>query len=197
MILLIDNYDSFTYNLYQQISTFKKSVKVVRNNSLSIEEIRNLNPEAIVLSPGPGTPAESGIIVDVVKELHQEFPILGICLGHQAIAEAFGSKVVRAGKIMHGKLSNLVYKKAGMFASLEDEIQVMRYHSLIVDPLTLPLELEVIATSQEDREIMAIQHKEFPVFGLQFHPESIGTVSGTRMIQSFLEQAGLLEVIEV
>ncbi|MDN4493295.1 anthranilate synthase component II [Ureibacillus aquaedulcis] len=195
MILLIDNYDSFTYNLYQQISSFRKSVKVFRNDSLTIEEIRQLKPEAIVLSPGPGTPSEAGITVDIVKELYKEFPILGICLGHQSIGEAFGGKVVRAENIMHGKLSNLDYKKVGMFESLDGEIQVMRYHSLIIDPATLPQDLEVIAISQGDSEIMAIQHREFPVFGLQFHPESIGTESGTRMIQSFLQQTDLLEVL--
>lgn len=194
MILLIDNYDSFTYNLYQQIATLKKSVKVVRNDSLTIEEIRKMKPEAIVLSPGPGTPSEAGITVDVVKELYKEFPILGICLGHQSIGEAFGGKVLRAQNIMHGKLSNLTYKKRGMFDSLDGEIQVMRYHSLIIDPHTLPNELEVIATSQDDNEIMAIQHKDFPVFGLQFHPESIGTECGTKMILSFLKQTDLLEV---
>lgn len=195
MILLIDNYDSFTYNLYQQISSFNKSVEVVRNDSLSIEEIRKLKPDAIVLSPGPGTPSEAGISVDVVKELYKELPILGICLGHQSIGEAFGGKIVRAENIMHGKLSTLIYKKMGMFESLDGEIQVMRYHSLIIDPHTLPEELEVIATSQGDREIMAIKHREFPVFGLQFHPESIGTEFGTRMIQSFLKQTKLLEVL--
>ncbi|KGR74598.1 anthranilate synthase component II [Ureibacillus sinduriensis] len=197
MILLIDNYDSFTYNLYQQIATLKKSVKVVRNDSLSIEEIRKMEPEAIVLSPGPGTPSEAGITVEVVRELYKEFPILGICLGHQSIGEAFGGKVVRAQNIMHGKRSNLNYKKRGMFESLDEldgEIQVMRYHSLVIDPQTLPNELQVIATSQDDGEIMAIQHKEFPLFGLQFHPESIGTKYGTRMIQSFLKQTDLLEV---
>ncbi|MFC7684707.1 anthranilate synthase component II [Ureibacillus sp. GCM10028918] len=195
MILLIDNYDSFTYNLYQQISALNKSVKVMRNDSLTIEEIRKLKPEAIVLSPGPGTPSEAGITVDIVKALYKEFPILGICLGHQSIGEAFGGNVVRAENIMHGKLSTLDYKKVGMFESLDDEIQVMRYHSLIIDPTTLPQVLEVIATSRDDGEIMAIQHKEFPVFGLQFHPESIGTETGTKMIQSFLKKINLLKVI--
>jgi len=194
MILLIDNYDSFTYNLYQQISSIGKTVKVVRNDALSIEDIRELKPEAIVLSPGPGTPVEAGITVDVVKELYKEFPILGICLGHQSIGEAFGGNIIRAESIMHGKLSRLDYQNKGMFESLEGEIEVMRYHSLIIEPASLHQDLEVIATSQDDSEIMAIQHKEFPVFGLQFHPESIGTATGTKMIESFLKHLNLIEV---
>ena len=194
MILLIDNYDSFTYNLYQQISNLGKTLKVVRNDSLTIEDIRNLNPEAIVLSPGPGTPSEAGITVEVVKELFKEFPILGICLGHQSIGEAFGGKVVRAQNIMHGKLSTLAYKKSGLFESLDGEVEVMRYHSLIIEPPSMPKDFEVMAISRDDREIMAIQHRNFPVFGLQFHPESIGTEAGTRMIESFLKQIDLLKV---
>ena len=194
MILLIDNYDSFTYNLYQQISSLDKVVKVVRNDSITIEEIRNLKPEAIVLSPGPGTPSEAGITVEVVKELYKEIPILGICLGHQSIGEAFGGKIVRAENIMHGKLSTLIYKKNGLFESMEGEIEVMRYHSLIIDPNSLPEVLEVKAISRNDREIMAVQHKDFPVYGLQFHPESIGTEAGTSMIQSFLNQIELLKI---
>ena len=193
MILLIDNYDSFTYNLYQQISSLGKIVEVVRNDALSIEDIRALKPEAIVLSPGPGTPVEAGITVDVVKELYKEFPILGICLGHQSIGEAFGGNIIRAESIMHGKLSRLDYQNKGMFESLEGEIEVMRYHSLIIEPASLHQDLEVIATSQDDGEIMAIQHKEFAVFGLQFHPESIGTETGTKMIESFLKNLNLIE----
>lgn len=194
MILLIDNYDSFTYNLYQQISKLDKSVKVVRNDSITIQEIRNLAPEAIVLSPGPGTPLEAGITVEVVKELYKEFPILGICLGHQSIGEAFGCKVVRAENIMHGKLSTIIYKKNGLFESLNGTIEVMRYHSLIIERDSIPNELEVTAISREDREIMAIQHKEYPVFGLQFHPESIGTETGTKMIEAFLKHIELMKV---
>ncbi|QCR32863.1 aminodeoxychorismate/anthranilate synthase component II [Lysinibacillus sp. SGAir0095] len=194
MILLIDNYDSFTYNLYQQISELGKAVEVVRNDSLTIEDIRKINPEAIVLSPGPGTPSEAGITVDVVRELYKEFPILGICLGHQSIGEAFGGKILRAANIMHGKLSTLAYEKKGLFESLDGNVEVMRYHSLIIDPNSLPKDLEVIAKSRDDREIMAIQHKNFPVYGLQFHPESIGTVLGSRIIESFLEQLDSIEV---
>jgi len=194
MILLIDNYDSFTYNLYQQISNLDKTVKVVRNDAITIEAIRDLKPEAIILSPGPGTPSEAGITVDIVKKLYKEFPILGICLGHQSIGEAFGGKIIRAQNIMHGKLSALTYKKRGLFESLEGKIEVMRYHSLIIEQASMPQDLEVIAFSQDDSEIMAVQHKEFPVFGLQFHPESIGTETGTKMIEAFLKHIALINV---
>ncbi|MBD8027755.1 aminodeoxychorismate/anthranilate synthase component II [Ureibacillus sp. Re31] len=186
MILLIDNYDSFTYNLYQQIASLGKNVEVVRNDAISIESIRQLKPEAIVLSPGPGTPKEAGITVTVVKELYKEFPILGICLGHQSIGEAFGGTIVRARNIMHGKLSSINYEEKGLFEKMVGDISVMRYHSLIIDRTTLHQELEIVATSEDDGEIMAIQHKQYPVFGLQFHPESIGTEKGTHLIESFL-----------
>ena len=189
MILLIDNYDSFTYNLYQQISNLGKEVKVVRNDALTIEEIRELKPEAIVLSPGPGTPKEAGITVDVVKELYKEYPILGICLGHQSIGEAFDGQIVRANNIMHGKLSKLTYEKKGLFSQLDGEVKVMRYHSLIIEPTTLHEDFEVTAISSDDQEIMAIQHKQYPVYGLQFHPESIGTETGTKMVETFLNNA--------
>lgn len=188
MILLIDNYDSFTYNLYQQISGLGKEVEVFRNDAISIDEIRKLNPEAIVLSPGPGTPEDAGITVQIVKDLYKEFPILGICLGHQSIGAAFGSEIVRANRIMHGKLSSLNYEQKGLFQHIHDEIEVMRYHSLVIEPSTLHEEFEVVATSKDDGEIMAIQHKNYPVYGLQFHPESIGTPDGTKMVEAFLQQ---------
>jgi len=188
MILLIDNYDSFTYNLYQQISMLGKEVKVVRNDELTVADIESMQPEAIILSPGPGTPTEAGITVDVVKELYKKFPILGICLGHQSIGQAFGSNIVQAKNIMHGKLSTLQYEKAGLFAQLDGEVEVMRYHSLIIEQSTLHEEFEILATSGDDGEIMAIQHKNYPLFGLQFHPESIGTEEGGLMMQAFLEQ---------
>ncbi|BDH62173.1 glutamine amidotransferase [Lysinibacillus sp. PLM2] len=186
MILLIDNYDSFTYNLYQQISSLGKDVMVVRNDALTINDIRKQHPEAIVLSPGPGTPSEAGITVDVVKELYKEYPIIGICLGHQSIGEAFGGEIVRARNIMHGKISALTYEKKGLFKDMDGELEVMRYHSLIIEPTTLHADLEIVATSADDGEIMAIQHKNYPVFGLQFHPESIGTKAGTKMMETFL-----------
>ncbi|MEK5232502.1 aminodeoxychorismate/anthranilate synthase component II [Lysinibacillus sp. FSL K6-0232] len=186
MILLIDNYDSFTYNLFQQISMLGKNVKVVRNDAITIEEIQALSPEAIILSPGPGTPTEAGITVEVIQKLHQQFPILGICLGHQSIGQAFGANIVQAQQIMHGKLSSLQYEQTGLFAQLTGDIQVMRYHSLIIEPQTLHKDFKVIATSCDDGEIMAIQHQKYPLFGLQFHPESIGTKEGSMMIQTFL-----------
>lgn len=188
MILLIDNYDSFTYNLYHQIAQFGQEVQVVRNDALTIADIRALKPDAIVLSPGPGTPAEAGITVDVVRELYKEFPILGVCLGHQAIGEAFGCEVVRAERIIHGKTSVVKYEKRGLFEQLDGEVEVMRYHSLIIKPSTVHAELEVIATAQDDGEIMAVQHISYPLYGLQFHPESIGTELGDQMIQSFLQR---------
>jgi anthranilate synthase component 2 len=187
MILLIDNYDSFTYNLYQQISALGKEVIVIRNDAITIDEIRNLNPEAIVLSPGPGIPEEAGITVDIVKHLYKEYPILGICLGHQAIATAFGSKIVQAKQIMHGKISSLHYERQDLFEQCAGPMEVMRYHSLVIDRNSLHDDFEVIATSKEDGEIMAIQHKTYPVYGLQFHPESIGTKDGTKMIEEFIE----------
>jgi anthranilate synthase component II len=188
MILLIDNYDSFTYNLYHQIAQFYPNVHVVRNDQVTIEEIRALKPKAIVISPGPGEPAEAGIIVEMIQTLYKEFPILGICLGHQAIGEAFGSTVKRAENIMHGKTSALHYTKKGLFELVEQNIEVMRYHSLIIEKESLHEDFEVIATAKDDGEIMAIQHKEYPLYGLQFHPESIGTPVGDTFMESFLEK---------
>ncbi|MGG0658521.1 anthranilate synthase component II [Rummeliibacillus pycnus] len=187
MILLIDNYDSFTYNLYQQICSLGKEVKVVRNDAITIEEIRKLQPEGIVISPGPGTPSEAGISIKVIKELHSEFPILGICLGHQSIAEAFGAKIIRAQQIKHGLFSTINHNQNGLFEKCSNNISVMRYHSLVIDKETIPPELQVSAFSEDDQEIMAIQHQKYPVFGLQFHPESIGTKDGDLMIQLFLD----------
>jgi len=187
MILIIDNYDSFTYNLFQQISMLGKSVKVVRNDVITIEEIQKLSPEAIILSPGPGTPNEAGITIEVIKELYQKFPILGICLGHQSIGQAFGANIVQAKNIMHGKLSPLQYEQTGLFAQLDGDIEVMRYHSLIIEEQTLHKDFKILATASDDGEIMAIQHKEYPLYGLQFHPESIGTKEGSMMMQAFLE----------
>lgn len=188
MILLIDNYDSFTYNLYQQIAGLGKDVKVVRNDALTIEEIEQLHPEAIVLSPGPGTPKEAGITVDVVKYFYNKVPILGICLGHQAIGEAFGGDIIQAKQIMHGKISYLQYEKKGIFEEFDGDIEVMRYHSLVIDPKTLSNEFEILATTKDDGEIMAIQHKQYHVVGLQFHPESIGTVEGTSIVSTFFDK---------
>ena len=188
MILLIDNYDSFTYNLYHQIARFGSDVQVVRNDAITIEEIRKLNPKAIVISPGPGEPKDAGIVIEMIQALYKEYPILGICLGHQAIGEAFGATVSRAKNIIHGKTSLLHYEKTGLFASFNEEVEVMRYHSLVIEESTLSEEFNIIATSADDGEIMAIQHKTYPLFGLQFHPESIGTKTGDTMIEAFIKK---------
>ena len=188
MILLIDNYDSFTYNLYQQVGSFYKDIQVVRNDKITIAEIEEMKPACIILSPGPGRPEEAGIIVDVIQTFYKKIPILGICLGHQAIAAAFGGDVIRAKEIMHGKKSMITHQKRGVFAHLPEQLEVMRYHSLAVDMETLPSELRVEAMTT-DKEIMAISHKEYPVIGIQFHPESIGTKTGNQMIENFLQFA--------
>ena len=192
MILLIDNYDSFTFNLYHQLGVYDE-VMVVRNDAITIDEIRTLNPAAIVISPGPGTPDEAGICIDVIKQLYKSIPILGICLGHQSIGQAFGADVVRAQRIMHGKTSLLHYKATGLFEDFEGDVEIMRYHSLIIQPPTLPDVFDVIATSSDDDEIMAIQHQAYPLFGLQFHPESIGTVNGERYIKNFIHKARIFQ----
>lgn len=186
MILLIDHYDSFTYNLFQQIASLGKEVKVVRYDDITIDEIRSLKPEAIVLSPGPGRPEDAPQTVSLVKELYTEIPILGVCLGHQIIGAAFGGEIVQASRIMHGKTSLLNYEQKGLFKKFSDELEVMRYHSLVIEPSTLSGEFEVVATSKDDGEIMAIQHKHYPVYGVQFHPESIGTPNGTEIMEAFL-----------
>ena len=192
MILLIDNYDSFTYNLYHQIAQFGEDVKIVRNDALTVEEIRTMQPKAIVISPGPGEPKDAGIVIEMIRQLYREIPILGICLGHQSIGEAFGATVCRAQNIMHGKTSMLQYEKTGLFAQIEGDVEVMRYHSLIIEKQTLHEDFQVVATSADDGEIMAIQHKQYPVYGLQFHPESIGTELGTSMISEFLKKVEVL-----
>lgn len=187
MILLIDNYDSFTFNLYQQISALGEQVEVIRNDKLTVEDVIEMDPKAIVLSPGPGRPEQAGIMIDVVKECYEKIPILGICLGHQAIAAAFGGKVIGAKSIMHGKVSSIKHLESSIFEGLDQGIQVMRYHSLAVEKETLPSTLKAIAFS-EDGEIMAMVHREHLVVGIQFHPESISTKDGNRMIANFLQQ---------
>lgn len=187
MILLIDNYDSFTYNLFQQISSFGVEVKVVRNDELTIEAIRTLNPQAIVLSPGPGTPDDAGICLEVVKELYKDYPILGICLGHQTIAQAFDGKIIRAQDIMHGRYSTLMHTGQGLLQHCQEKTQIMRYHSLVVEQSSFPYHNLGIVALSEDGEIMALQHRMYPVYGLQFHPESFGTSEGNQMIENFLQ----------
>lgn len=186
MILLIDNYDSFTYNLYQQIASLGAEVEVVRNDAITIEGIRALQPQAIVLSPGPGTPDEAGICLEVVTQLHKEFPILGICLGHQTIVQAFGGEIIQAKEIMHGRMSPLMHKKEGLLINCSFETEVMRYHSLVANGENFPHILLHVDAVTEDGEIMACHHRSLPIYGLQFHPESYHTDEGNQMIQAFL-----------
>ena len=185
MILLIDNYDSRTYNVYQYMGIFRPDIKVVRNDQITIEEIRELNPDHIVLSPGPKSPSEAGICMDVVKELYRDYPILGICLGHQSIGAAFGGVVTYAKSLFHGKQSLVTHDGSGLFEGIPSPIRVARYHSLAVQEDTLP-ECLVVNSRTEDGEIMAMSHREFPVYGIQFHPESIYTEHGKKMIENFL-----------
>ncbi|GAB2557457.1 anthranilate synthase component II [Gracilibacillus alcaliphilus] len=187
MILLIDNYDSFTYNLFQYMTELGKEVEVIRNDKLTLEDITEMNPEAIILSPGPGTPEQAGICIDVVKQLANKFPILGICLGHQAIGAAYGADIIHAGQIKHGKTSMIRHQNDEIFSYLEQPLEVMRYHSLVIDKASLPNELVVTATAMDDDEIMAVKHTYLPVYGLQFHPESIGTGKGKQILNNFFE----------
>ena len=187
MILLIDNYDSFSYNLYQLIGTLDPEIKVIRNDELTVSEIDALHPDLIILSPGPGRPEDAGVCVQVVKELAGKYPILGICLGHQAICLAFGADVTYAKKMMHGKQSNIhIVGDDPMFKQLQDNIPVARYHSLAADPNTIPESLKVTAVT-DDGEVMAVMSKDGLVHGLQFHPESIMTPDGKRMIENLLD----------
>lgn len=185
MILLIDNYDSFTYNLYQYISEFAE-VKVVRNDEITIKEIRDLKPKGIVISPGPGTPDDAGISIEAIKNFGETIPILGICLGHQSIAQAYGGKIIRSYEIYHGKTSRISIKGKDIFEGIPRKLDVMRYHSLIVDNMSFPQCLDVIASTVEGNLIMALKHKEYDVYGLQFHPESIYTPKGKHMISNFV-----------
>ncbi len=187
MILLIDNYDSFSYNLYQLIGSIEPEIKVIRNDELSVEEIDKLAPELIVISPGPGRPEDAGVCVSVVRELRGKYPILGICLGHQAICQAFGATVTYAKKMMHGKQSVIRTDLSdAIFQGLPSEITVARYHSLAADPATIPDSLIVTATA-DDGEVMAVMSKDGSVHGLQFHPESIMTPDGARMMENLLK----------
>ena len=188
MILLIDNYDSFAYNLFQLIGEVNPDIMVYRNDKISIDEIKTLNPEAIILSPGPGKPENAGICIEVVKEFYDKIPILGVCLGHQAICTAVGATVSYAKRLMHGKSSIISSNQDSIFKGLPDEITVGRYHSLSMLEETLPDSLKIISKAKDDGEIMAVRHKEFNVYGLQFHPESILTPDGLTIIRNFLEK---------
>lgn len=185
MILMIDNYDSFTYNLYQYVGEIYKDIKVVRNDKLTIQDIKNMDLEGIIISPGPGTPDDAGISVEVIKSFAGIVPILGICLGHQSIAKAFGGEVVGADKIMHGKTSIIKHNGEELFEGVKNPLKVMRYHSLIADKEKLPESLKVTAET-EDGVIMGIKHVKYEVYGLQFHPESYFTECGRDMIKNFL-----------
>ena len=190
MILLIDNYDSFVYNLYQFISVEDPDVRLVRNDRITPEEVLDMKPDAIVISPGPGKPSDAGVCIELIRQLKGRIPILGVCLGHQAIGEAFGATVTHASRLMHGKTSLLTDVADDIiFKGIKKPVQVARYHSLSVQESTLPEELEVTARS-EDGEIMAMRHREYPIYGLQFHPESVMTPDGPVMIRNFLEAAG-------
>ncbi|API92873.1 MULTISPECIES: aminodeoxychorismate/anthranilate synthase component II [unclassified Virgibacillus] len=185
MILLIDNFDSFTYNIYQYVAERGYDVDVARNNALTIEQIRKLKPDAILISPGPGLPKDAGNCTAIVKAFYQQIPILGICLGHQVIGEALGAQIRPARQIMHGKTSFITHQGTGIFQYISQPLEVMRYHSYVIDiPHSAPL--EVTATSMDDQEIMAVQHTVYPVYGVQFHPESIGTGMGKKLIHQFL-----------
>lgn len=187
MILLIDNYDSFSYNLYQLIGSICPDIKVVRNNELTVEELSALSPSHIVLSPGPGKPRDAGICVEAVRRLGAHIPMLGVCLGHQAIFEAYGGTVSYANQLMHGKQSQaLLNPNCTLFQNIPGIIHVARYHSLAGVRETLPAELDIVATTTSG-DIMAVAHKTYPVYGLQFHPESILTTHGNAIIQNFLE----------
>lgn len=185
MILLIDNYDSFVYNLYQLIGAINPTIKVVRNDEITINEIEQLQPSHIILSPGPGIPSEAGIIEEVIQYFYQEIPILGVCLGHQAIMESFGTKIKYAKELMHGKSSVIKMDKNSLLFKGVTNNTVARYHSLAGDSKTLSPQLQVIATSKNG-EIMAVQHIKYPVYGVQFHPESVLTGDGKIMIKNFL-----------
>ena len=187
MILLIDNYDSFSYNLYQLVGEIEPDIKVIRNDEMTVDEIKALNPDRIILSPGPGRPEDAGIIIDVVKTIH-DIPILGVCLGHQAICAAFGATVTYAKELMHGKQSDVKFDTdCPLFRGCPDIAPVARYHSLAADADTIPEELKITALTT-DGEVMAVQHREYPVFGVQFHPESIMTPDGKQMLINFIKE---------
>lgn len=188
MILLIDNYDSFSYNLYQLIGEIEPNIKVIRNDEMTVDEIRNLEPNRIILSPGPGRPEDAGVIMEVAKTLGKEIPILGVCLGHQAICAAFGATVTYAKELMHGKQSMVKFDAScPLFQGCPQVAPVARYHSLAADATTIPECLNVTAFTT-DGEVMAVQHKEYPIYGVQFHPESIMTPNGKQMLQNFIKE---------
>ena len=187
MLLMIDNYDSFTYNLVQYFGELGQDVRVVRNDQISVAEIEKMKPDTIVISPGPCTPNEAGISVETIQKLGGKIPILGVCLGHQSIGQAYGGKIVRAKRLMHGKTSMIRHENKGVFSGLPNPFEATRYHSLVIAPDTVPDVLEVTARS-DDGEIMGVRHRTLPVEGVQFHPESILTQHGHDLLKNFLTQ---------
>jgi len=185
---MIDNYDSFTYNLVQYLSELGADVKVYRNDEITLEQVKELNPDAVVVSPGPCTPKEAGISVPLIKRFYREIPILGVCLGHQSIGYAFGGEVVRAKRLMHGKTSQITHTGEGIFEGLPSPFTAVRYHSLALKEDTLPPELKVVARS-EDGEVMAVMHERYPLYGVQFHPESVLSEYGYELLRNFLKKA--------
>ena len=191
MLLVIDNYDSFTYNLVQYLGELGQEPVVRRNDALTVADVEAMEPHAIVLSPGPCTPAEAGITVPLVRACGAHTPILGVCLGHQAIGEAYGGRVVRARRVMHGKTSRIAHEERDLFQNLPSPMEVMRYHSLVVERETLPDSLEILAVATDDPdEVHAVRHRTHPVWGVQFHPESILTAHGKQVLRNFLDLAG-------
>ncbi|GAA0844543.1 aminodeoxychorismate/anthranilate synthase component II [Marinobacter szutsaonensis] len=190
MLLMIDNYDSFTYNVVQYLAELGADVQVYRNDEITIEQIEALKPERLVISPGPCTPNEAGISMEAIRHFAGKLPILGICLGHQAIGQVYGADIVRAGRVMHGKVSPVYHKDIGVFRGLSNPLQATRYHSLVIDQNTLPDCLEVTAWTRNDdgsiEEIMGVRHKTLPIEGVQFHPESIMTEQGHELLRNFL-----------
>lgn len=190
MILMIDNYDSFTYNLVQYVQMLKNDIRVYRNNVLTVDEAVAENPEGIIISPGPGNPDDAGISVELIRRVSGTIPIFGICLGHQCIAAAFGAEIGKAEKLMHGKVSEIQHDGTGIFQGLKSPLSATRYHSLSIVPESLPDCLEVTARTVDDKEIMAIAHNDHTTVGVQFHPESILTVSGKRLLRNFMKMTG-------
>lgn len=187
MVLLIDNYDSFSYNLYQLVGEIEPDIRVIRNDEMTVEQIRALHPDRIILSPGPGRPEQAGVIIEAAKELGKDIPVLGVCLGHQAICAAFGAAITYAKQLMHGKQSMTEFDRScPLFASCPSKALVARYHSLAADRSTMPACLKITAVT-EDGEIMAVQHETYPIFGVQFHPESIMTPNGREMLSQFIK----------